>query len=174
MADDDRIFLGHKTAHLTGTLTRPANGDAYSAGQVIGDAVSGSVITIEGAARSNGGAGMIVGADIVDAANQETKPDLELWLFSVAPASQDDQEAFAPTAAELAYLVGIIAFSSSKVGKPDEGADGNCVLQAGQVAQSFKCAASSDDLYGVLVVRNDYEPVEGEVFTLIASALQDF
>lgn len=169
----DKIFLGHTTARIKASVTRPSNANAYAAGDVIGTAAS-DVIAFPNLARSNGGAGMIINAVVVDSASQATKPSLELWLFTVAPAAVADNAAFAPTDAELENLVGVIDLTSVRVGNATVGAGGNSVLPSAVSTLPFKCEAGSTTLYGVLVVRNAYTPVADEKFTVILNALQDY
>lgn len=171
----DALYLGHTSEFPTASLTRPANTDPYTAGDVIGDDASGSaVMTFADCGRSDGGKGMIASAMIVGSASQATQPDLELWIFKTAPAAVADNAAWAPTDVELESLVGIIAFPSVYVGKATVGAGGNLVLKSDVEMLGFECASGSTALYGVLVVRNAYTPVSAESFKPRLAVLQDF
>lgn len=169
----DKVFLGHTTKVAPVTITRPANTTAYAAGDVIGTAVT-CELAFADLARSNGGAGMIVNAMVIDSANQATKPTLELWLFTAPLAVVVDNAPFVPTDAEMKTLVGVIDLTTAKVGEPTVGAVGNCVLYSGTVTLPYRCAAATKSLSGYLVVRNAYTPVSAEEFTSILTALQDY
>jgi hypothetical protein len=170
----DRIFLGHTTAVVRQSVTRPANATVYAAGEVIGTAVTAELL-LDAIARSAGGKGMIADVTVIDSANQATKPSLELWLFKSPVVAVADNAAWAPTDAELANLVGIITIATSFVGTATVGDGGNCILKPSVPPMlPFECGVNDDALYGYLIVRNAYTPVSGEVFTVIVSALQDY
>lgn len=167
--NEDRIFLGHTSAFPVATITRPADTAAYAAGDVLG-----TEMTFDGCARSAGGKGMIASAMVVDSANQATPPDLELWLFSSPISDASDNAPFVPTDVELASLVGIIPFPNIYIGNATSGAGGNLAAKSDVEMLGFACAAASDDLSGVLVVRNAYTPVSAEVITVRLAVLQDY
>lgn len=180
----DRIFLGHTTAIVTQSITRPGDTTAYAAGDVIGTAAS-QILDFTDAARGQvtqngvtvggpGGSGMLSTALLIDSANQATPPSLELWLFTAAPAAQIDNAPFAVTDAEMANLVGIIPLAIARIGNVSAAAAGNLAIQSDVATLAFKCAPSTTHLYGILVVRNAYTPVANEVFTVKLSALQDY
>lgn len=178
-ADGDRIFLGHTTGPATpATLTRPNNATPYTAGDVIGTALAlpgtSHVVEIKDVARSNGGSGMIPTALLIDSANQAVPPSLELWLFSVAPAAQIDNDPFAVTDAELLNLIGVIPLTAVRVGNPAAAGAGNLVIESDVATMSFKCAPGTTSLFGVYVVRNAYTPVANEALTTRLSSLQDY
>lgn len=163
---------------VSATVTRPANTTAYTAGDALTDSTTApSALTITGMARFNGGGGTIVAALLLDSANQATKPDLELWIFSASPVPDNDNAVFTPSDAECATLVGIIEFrgvTKSYVGDATAGAGGNLIVPGTQggttiptLAIPFVCAAAQTALYGLFVVRNAYTPVSAEVFTAI-------
>lgn len=169
----DRIFLGHTTAIVSGSITRPGDTNAYAVGDVIGTTAS-QIITFTGVARSVAGKGMISTALLLDSANQAVQLIAELWLFSAAPAAQVDNAAFALTDLEMANLLGIIPLSIASVGNTSAAAAGNAAMQSSVATMAFVCSAAVADLYGILVVRNAYVPVANEVFTVKLSALQDY
>ncbi len=168
-----QVTAGGYTVTPSGSITRPNNATPYVAGQVVGTAAT-HVITFPNCARIAGGSGTIFGADLLDSANQATKAALELWLFTVAPAAQADQAAFAITDAELANRCGIVQFNNWFVGLATVGAGGNAVSLATLANPiGFDCPASITDLYGVLICRNAYTPVALEVFAPMLRVSQD-
>lgn len=157
------------------SVTRPADTTQYAAGEVLTDGTA-AALEFTGCGRTLRGSGEIVRATLIDSAAQATKGDFELWLFSVEPAAFGaDNAVFTPTDAELASIVGIIAFAGSAafVGDATAGAGGNCVYQAAGVNLPFECADADQALYGVLVVRSTYTPVSAEIFTVLLHVRQD-
>lgn len=146
----------------------------YAAGEVITSTVP-AALTFAGVGRVSGGTGLLVDALLIDSANQATKPSLELWLFSTAPAMDNDNAVFTPTDAELAALLGIIQFQTAFVGDATAGAGGNSVIPSERtyLPVYLKCASTVTAIYGVLVTRSAYTPVSGEIFTVILKVVQD-
>lgn len=165
---------GSPAESISASVTRPADTTQYAAGDVVTSSPA-AVLTFSGAGRVNGGSGIVIDALLIDSANQTTKPNLELWLFSQAPAIDDDNAAFTPTDAELANLVGIVQFTTGFVGDATAGAGGNCVLPSERtyLPVFYECAAAVTALYGVLVARNTYTPVSGEVFSVKLKVAQN-
>jgi hypothetical protein len=164
---------GH-TAVISASVTRPADTTQYAAGDALTNSTSAPVpLTFNACARANGGSGVMVRVVVIDSANQATAASLELWLFDTIPHADNDNAAFTPTDAECATCLAVIPLNASYVGTATSGADGNRVYVMNGLNIPFKCGAASDDLFGLLVVRNTYTPVSGEVFTVRLGILQD-
>lgn len=155
------------TASVVTSVTRPANTTAYAAGDVVA-AADDSNLTFLGVVRQGNQpafTGQVSTVLITSSANVGTKPDMELWLFSAIPATVGDNAPFTPSDAELATLVGVVDLPQASWYEANSasGDSGNscCIVQPSLVFQG-----SSVDLYGVLVIRNAYVPVSGEVFTV--------
>lgn len=158
------------TRIVSGSVTRPADTNAYQAGDAVTTSTSApAAITFSGCATANGGTGTIYGVQCIDSANQATKPQLELWVFAgtAAPTPDNDNAVYTPTDAELANLVAVFEFNAWYVGDATAGAGGNCVARALNQNVGFDCGASVADLYGLAVVRNAYTPVSQEALTFI-------
>lgn len=152
------------------SFTRPANVTAYTAGDVVADsATAAAVLTFEAVTPGDGLGTTLDEIVFTSSANVATKPDLELWLFKTAPATYgNDNEAFAPTDAETQDCIGVAAIpvASFKVGLSGADAAGNVVCNPR--ALGIRIAGLTDNkMYGVLVARNAYVPVSGEVFTIL-------
>lgn len=160
---------------VSASFTRPSDTTAYAAGDAVTNSTSSpAAITFDGCAAANGGKGVILGALMLDSANQSTKGIFELWLFagSSAPTPDNDNAVFTPTDAELANLVAIIPLNVTYVGDATSGAGGNVIYESPEMARPFTCGGSVNDLFGLLVVRNAYTPVSAEVFTIILRVAQ--
>ena len=152
------------------SVTRPANTTAYAAGDVVSNA-AGDRLNFDIKVDDNGLGGSIDAVIAVDAANQSTLPDLELWLFDTDVAAVADNAAFAPTDAEMLTLVGVIdlPLADWKVGLSGAGASGNAANVVAPANLPFRVkrqTAGTHYLYGVLVARNAYTPISAEVFTI--------
>lgn len=168
--------ITHKRVQTT--YTRPANTTTYTANAVLCNSTSaGTILTFSGMALANAGFGKIYSAILREGANQTLKLESELWLFRSSITMQNDNVAFAPSAANLDDCIGVIAFSAgaSKTGTVTAGASGNN-LYAGLLPDSqplaYTTGASDTNLYGVLVVRNAYVPVSAETFSVTLLAEQ--
>jgi hypothetical protein len=80
---------------------------------------------------------------------------------------------FTPTDAECATLVAVIPLVANYVGDAQAGASGNAVYASPEMIRPFTCGVSSDDLFGLLVVRNAYTPVAQEAFTVRLRVVQN-
>jgi hypothetical protein len=160
---------------ITASVTRPSDTTAYAAGDALTDSTSAPTkITFSNCGRYAGGSGKIINAILVDSAAQATKGQFELWLFDTSVTPDNDNAVFTPTDAECATLVGVFAFTTPFVGDATAGAGGNCVYVTTPAAPiPFKCGAALKDLYGLVVVRNAYTPVSGEIFSFILVTDQD-
>ena len=164
---------------VTDSLTRPADTDAYTAGDVI-DAAAGAGLIFANCARGEGMGGTIQTALFFDSANVAAPPDVELWLFSATLAGFDnDNDVFTPTDADYYTLnsgvtdslIGVIPFATANafVGDATSGTGGNLFIPASRtfLPLEFVCATNGTSLFGVLVVRNAYAPISAETFRVL-------
>ena len=154
-------------------FTRPANTTAYTAADVIADSITAATtLTFSRASGEAGRGGSVKSALIVCGANQATKLNADLFLFTAAPATYgNDNEPFVPTDAEMNTLVGVVSLDGTtaanfKEGDVTVGAGGNAVIQSQGLDLPFQCAHTDAALYGVLVARNGYTPVSAETFRI--------
>lgn len=155
---------------ITLSKTRPADTTTYAAGDVIAESTSAATVwTFAGAARANGLGGILQAAELVDSAAQTLKLDAELWLFDTAPATQNDNAAWAPSDAEMKASLGYIVFATGTF----KVAGANGVSVADALAKSFQCAAATTSIFAILVARNAYVPVSAEELTLRLHVIQD-
>lgn len=134
------------------TITRPDNTTQYAAGDVVGE-----VMTFHSEL-----AGLVRAAVLIDSAAEATKIDADLLLFDTAPTVAADNAAFAPTDDEMIRCIGAIQFAGSNF---RTGATGNGVIVATAFGE-LPYAAPARNLYGVLVARNTYTPINLEKFTV--------
>lgn len=163
-----------RVKRLQQSIQRATGTTQYTAGDVISAVTTNNHFAFTGVTRTGKLTGSIDAARCFSSANQSTLPDLELWLFHTDIAEVADNGAFAPTDAELLTLVGIIDFPVAdwKVGLSGSGANGNAVCDVHNIAIPFHLKTVGD-LYGQLVVRNAYTPVDSEIFTVELVVSQD-
>ena len=91
----------------------------------------------------------------------------ELWIYDTTRAPNNDNAAFAPSAAQTQTVVAIIPFTSSY-------AAGTAarIYHADRVNLPFITVGSAN-LFGNLVVRNAYTPASAGVFFIRLEVLQD-
>jgi hypothetical protein len=153
--------------HSSASYTRPADTTQYTAGDVLSNSTSAPTVLTFKAAIKNGHS-TLKAAWCIDSAAEATKPDLELWLFHTSPAAVNDNAAFTITDAEALTFVGVVDFAVATF----KASALNSVCQ--KLALDIPLRGAIDpradktqDLYGIVVVRNTYTPVSGEVFTFV-------
>lgn len=153
-----------RVRRITQAKTRPGNTTAYAVGDVINESASaGTNITFTNAGQKNSrGGGVITQVVLADSASPDTLLSAELWLFTTAPTADNDNAAFSPTDAEVLNVISVIPLGNSFVGA----ASANTVFTSGYVHIPFVCDVNDTNIYGVLVARNAYTPIDAEVFTI--------
>ncbi len=169
---------------VTVQKTRATGTTQYTAGDQIDVATTGTGLTFTGIVPQVGPVDnrtgvatdlkpLLTGVQIVDSAYVATTLSCELWLFKTVPTQVADNAAIAFSDADLqsGNLLGIVPVSTAYVGLATSGAGGNCVLRSAQVAIPLECAAGTTTVYGVLVARNAYVPVDSEKFDVTLEIL---
>ncbi len=168
--------VGGRTKVTNTSVTRPANTTAYAAGQVVASAGGSSIFTFSGAARINAGSGVIIGVSLLDEANQTTKADFDLFLFSTSPTSQADQVALGTTNSDMEACIGRVQFlaGNAVIANAGAGAAGQTFYPSSLTNNiAFQAAAGSTTIYGILVARSAYTPVSAEKLFISLRILQD-
>lgn len=160
------------TAPGTGTgtvvsadVTRPNNTTTYTTNTAWANATSGATYTtFAGVCRANGTVVLMPVVRIIDYANQTTKLQGILWLFSVAPATPiNDNAAFNLASGDLANIASVpLAFTESVVANAGSGASGFMVGSLTGATYEIKCAANDTNIYAMVEVTNAYVPVASE------------
>lgn len=161
------------TALSVASYTRPADTTTYAVGDVVADSTSAAtILTFTGMAREAGGGGVLQNAVMIDSIAATVKAYFELVLLDTAPTMQNDNAAWAPSDAELRKVVAVIAFDGTAANAFKSTSNGGFVASAAQ-SLSYKCAAGSTSLYGIVVARNAYVPASAEVFDFRLAAILD-
>jgi hypothetical protein len=144
------------------TITRPANTTAYSAGDVIGLADTGTAANAGDAihvfdnvpARAMvDGAKLRIDLDAIPAG----MTTLRLHLFSASPTAILDNAAWALPSTDRANYLGYIEFTPADLG-------GTLWAQA---SPALRVASTNGRVYGLLVTTAGYTPTSAEVMKII-------
>lgn len=140
------------------SFTRAANVTPYAAGAVVNSALN-TLMEIANAQPNNAnGFTTLNDIIIVDNANGTPRPDLELWFFDTSQAATNDGATFAPTPTQLTQLVGIVPVPVANW----VAAGANSIAQH---IRGLNINMNIGALFMVIVVRNAYVPISGEVFS---------
>lgn len=146
-------------------ITRPSNATQYAVDDALADTTpTTGGFTFTGAARSNGGSGIITDMIITSDADAATKLQGEIFIFDRAVTAIADNAAFAVSDAEIKTCVGKVPFTLEDSGN-------NGFYHAQNLNIGFTCNGSAN-LRFLVRVKNTYTPVSGEVITVVAKALQ--
>lgn len=99
------------------TITRPADTNAYAAGDCFSNSTSAPTTgggTFTAAARSSGGTGKITDAVISMSAKSAFQG--EIWVFDQAATNTNDNAAITLSAADALNLIGVIPFNVNDTG----------------------------------------------------------
>ena len=154
--------------------TRPANTTAYTVGDVINESTTvGTGWVFDDVVRKIGGSGTIKRVYINDSAFVATNLSAELFLFDTIVGVDNDNATNTITDAEMLTCVAVVPVSTSRPATITAGAGGNALLESAAVDIPFRCTGSSTTLFGVLIAKNAYVPVSGEIFTIRLLIKQD-
>jgi hypothetical protein len=139
----------------TASFTRPADTTAYAAGDAVSNATSSpTILTFAGAARANGGSGLILSAR--HSKNNTTAANYRLWLWRETVAAVNDNAQFALLWANRANRIGFIDFAHTTGGT---GSDSSSSLAT---FQNLPFTATGTALFGQLTTPGGYTPASGE------------
>jgi hypothetical protein len=176
-SDGDWTFLQGKNGALwtsqlgffatcTTDITRPADTNAYVAGDNLSDSTSAPTsggFTFTGAARKSGGSGVITDL-LVMSSNAAGGMQGEVWIFDTSVTNINDNAAFAISDSEIKTVVAKIPFLTV--------ADTNNALAHVQnLAAGFTCVGSANLRY-LIKLKAPYTPASAEVITARIKCIQ--
>lgn len=150
----------------TASVTRPANTTTYTAntGWCNLTAACATVFTFTSACRVNGEAVLIPEIDIWSSANQSTKLQGVLYLFSAAIGTViNDNATFTIAAADFANLTGNQQGFAFTLGNSQASGAANSGISLTGTTYHAQCFAGSTQIVGMVQVVNAYVPVSAEV-----------
>ena len=146
------------------TKTRPANTTAYAVNDVIADDTT-SLWTFSGVARNKKGAtGLVTNASLIIDSAESTALQAELFLFHSTVGLDADNATDTITDAEMKTCVGRVSFYTGITTTNQTIYDVRPNIQ-------FTCGPDDQDLYGILLAKNAYTPVSGEVLDIIIEGI---
>jgi len=156
--------LSKKIRPTVGSITRPANTTAYTAGDAVSDATGDAHLTFTNTVQMPLSA--TIDSVVVSSSNAAgTLPDLELYLFRKDITVIADNAAFTVSDAEALTCIGVIDLPVADW--KDMAA--SSVISVNSIGLDFRAGqegAANSTIYGQLVVRNAYVPASGEVFNV--------
>ena len=171
---DSSLTVDGKTYRSTVTITRPSNTTAYTAGDVIGIADSGTPANAGSAIHTltnigpSGGYVLIQSVDLSIGLTAVTSGmgAFRLHLYSSSPTAILDNAAFDLVSGEVANYEGFIDLPTPQ----DLGS--TIYTQSDYPGRLVKLAAGSTSLFAELETRGAYTPASGTVHTLCVKALE--
>lgn len=143
----------------TASFTRPADTTAYAAQDVVSNSTSSPVVlTFSGAARANGGSGIILAARHLKNSTTTTGATYRLHLYKVAPTAINDNAPFTLLYANRASRIGFIDFNHATGAAGSDSSNALTTI----VNLPFVCDAAASSLFGILTVTSAYTPTSGE------------
>ncbi len=171
---EGHVSAGSKTVIRTFKFTRPADTTQYTANDVVGpNATTGGAFRIEDCVREEGGSGIIYSALMFASTDASTNPNFDLALFDTNDLTvAADNAAGTITDAQALNCVGVITFDGTNAANVCT-VGANLIIGASGIAQAFKCAPNSRDLWGVVIDRGGYTPASAESFNFKLCLSQD-
>jgi hypothetical protein len=161
--------VAQKIVQSYADITRAANTTTYGVGEVYAASTTAAVASVFGrcSSQSSGQGGVIRSVSITSSNDQTTKLIADLFLFNAAPVTfGNDNEVFVPTDAEMLNCVAVVKLDGTVAGNSFTGlvaGVGNHITVVGGLFLPYECVVGDGSLYGVLVTRNAYAPISGEV-----------
>lgn len=139
-------------------FTRPSDTTAYAAQDVVSNSTTApALLQFSGAARANGGSGIIISARHLKTGSAISSYRLHLYRNNSASPVNDN----APFALLFANRLNRIGFIDFNHGGGGTGSDSTNSL-ATFVNLPFVCDAATSSLFGILTTTAGYTPVSGE------------
>lgn len=165
---DGGLAVNSKAYRAAVTITRPSNTTAYTAGDVIGAADSGTpanagsaIITLPSIGPSGGYVLLqSVRLFIANASAPAGMAGFRLHLYTAAPTAILDNAAFDLVSGEVANYAGFIDLPTPQ----DLGS--TLVTQADYPGTLIKLASASTSLFAELETRGGYQPASGTAYDL--------
>jgi hypothetical protein len=154
-------------ATVSGNFTRPADTTAYTAGDVVSNATSGSaLLSIAGCARVNQGSGYIVGARLITDKKSIT-PRIRVHVYNASnPTFAHDNSAVDIRYADISKRIGTFDLPAMSTGA-DSTNSTSSQAQDMNMRLPFVCASATTTLYFLFEALDAFAPASGEAFTLV-------
>lgn len=150
------------------SITRPANTDAYSAGDVVSNSTTAPTVLEFANIGPAGGRVVLQAAALrIDvAAVPSGMGSFRLHLYTISPTAINDNAAFNLPAADRSKYAGFVELAT-----PQDLGD-TLWSQTEYVGRLVKLEAASTSLYGILETRGAFTPSSGTIKTVRLSALE--
>jgi hypothetical protein len=167
--------VGGQAMEVSVEMTRTADTNAYTAGDVVSNATGGTTAMVFGALPAGGGQGAPRPADSVGGSGYITRAQLitdqianvaqfRLYLFTKSQASltlPGDNAPMTTLYVDHDNLIGYIDFPALAV---EAGTATGAYAQVNDLRLPFVCAANDQRIYGVLVTKTAFTPASAQKF----------
>lgn len=144
----------------TKTFTRPANATAYTVGDIVG-VTPGAALEFTNIAWHEGLSGTIISAKLAKSGTTTTNAVFRLYIYTSAPTVGDDNSAANILWSQVPGLVGVVDFYLLQ---SETAGASQAMIE--NIQYAFKCAETTDSLFGVLIAEAAYTPASAEQFEL--------
>ena len=143
----DRNIQGARENRLVAEFTRPADSNAYVAGDVVSETTSSEVLEFTGAGNYGTilGAGLVIGSTVT--------ASFDLLLFDQEPTNIGDNVALALVAADAEKLIGRLSFADGDKVNLGTGFEHYTATLGGDT-QGLNFTSTDGSLYALLVIRD--------------------
>lgn len=166
--------VGGVTVFREAGFIRPADTTQYTANDVVSNSTTATtMMQFKDCVREDGGTGVLYSGLMFDSVAAATKPNFDLALFDTSNLTlAADNAAGTITDNQVLRCVAVITFDGTNAANVCT-VGPNLIIGASGVAQGFKCAANSRDLWGVVIDRGGYTPSSAETFNFKIAISQD-
>lgn len=154
------------TVNAATSLTRPADANAYTAGDEVSDSVTQASAhwwVFTNAASGAGGGGYITKIRMSCSDKLNVGVLYRLFLYGATPTMVGDNAAYNLLKSEFPTRVGFFDLGPMVTGV---GAGSDSAFIDLDVRKAYQCVSTDRNLYGVLVIQGAYTPVSAETFQL--------
>jgi hypothetical protein len=167
-----------KRTRINATFTRPSDTTAYTAGDVVGPVTTPALQTLSGAARANGGSGVITQVQLVTNLATVTNGTFRVYFFNTSFTPQADNAAATGVYTNSAGLQGyvdlpVLTNDAAGSGAAITRVDAKVAGGDDGVPLPFECAAGNSALYALIVATGAYVPASAQTFRLQIAVEQD-
>ena len=169
-----RWSTGNVLVFPEASFTRPADTTQYTANDVVSNSTATTeLLVFRDCVRFAGGTGQLLSGLMFATTDAATNPNFDLMLFDRPTITlAADNAASTVTDAEIRFFTAAITFDGTNASNVAT-VGANLIIGASAIAQGFRCADGSRDLYGLVIDRGGYTPASAEQFRFRLCIAQD-
>jgi hypothetical protein len=172
--DQGTIGVNGTTTTITVEMTRPSDGNAYIAGDVVSNSTSATTpLVLTNIARISGGSGYITGVRLITNKKSITPRFKVHFYTNNAPTVAADNAPFKEVYADISKRVGFVILPAMETAIDTTNSDmsrATAVISTSGANLPLPFTCVSQMLYAVLETMDGFTPDTGEKFTLVVTA----